>query len=136
AFGLGGVAGTKSVDPTAAGPGQSGRMDRILDAGFKQPAGESVLTQSRAQRAGTPAFDAAVADVVSRVSKQTVAQNVHKGRISKDGHSALVDFEIRGEKTKAAEKFDPVVNAVAGVQHAHPGIIIDEFGDASAVKGT
>jgi uncharacterized membrane protein YdfJ with MMPL/SSD domain len=136
AFGLGGLAGTKSVDPTAAGPGQSGRMDRILDAGFKQPAGESVLIQSRSQRAGTRAFDAAVADVVSHVSKQTVAQNVRKGRISKDGHSALVDFEIRGEKAKAAEKVDAVVKTVARVQRAHPDFFIGEFGDASAVKGT
>ena len=36
AFGLGGLAGTKSIDPNKPGPGESGRMDRILDAGFKQ----------------------------------------------------------------------------------------------------
>ena len=47
AFGIGGVVGTKDTDPNTTGPGQSGRMDRILDAGFKQPAGESVLVQSR-----------------------------------------------------------------------------------------
>ena len=47
AFALGGMVGTKNVDPNAPGPGESGRMDRILDAGFKQPAGESVLIQSR-----------------------------------------------------------------------------------------
>ena len=33
--------------------------------GFKQPAGESVLIQSRSLRVGAPAFDAAVADVVA-----------------------------------------------------------------------
>src|ERR1044071_5479124 len=69
AFGLAGAVGTKSIDPNAAGPGQSGRMDRILEAGFRQPAGESVLIQSRSARMGAPAFDAAVADVVTRVSK-------------------------------------------------------------------
>ena len=37
----------RPIDPNTAGPGESGRMDRILDAGFKQPAGESVLVQSR-----------------------------------------------------------------------------------------
>ena len=46
AFGIGGQVGVKNVDPNTAGPGESGRMDRILDAGFKQPAGESVLIQS------------------------------------------------------------------------------------------
>ena len=51
-------------------------MDRILDAGFKLPADESVLVQSRSARAGTPAFDSAVADVVRRVSKLAAVQNV------------------------------------------------------------
>ena len=50
---------------TPPGPGESGRMDRILDAGFKQPAGESVLVQSRSLRTSDPAFKAAVADVVA-----------------------------------------------------------------------
>src|SRR5829696_1557094 len=48
AFGLGGAVGMKNIDPNAAGPGESGRADRILDAGFKQPAGESILVHSRA----------------------------------------------------------------------------------------
>ena len=47
AFALGGAAGTKTIDPNTAGPGESGRMDRILDEGFERPAGESVLIQSR-----------------------------------------------------------------------------------------
>src|SRR3982751_127058 len=76
AFAVGGAVGTKNVDPNTAGPGESGRMDRILDAGFKLPANESVLIQSRSVRAGAPAFDAAVADVVARVSKESAVQNV------------------------------------------------------------
>src|SRR5512145_2623810 len=68
AFGLGGMVGTRSID-NAAGPGESGRMDRILEAGFEQPAAEHVLIQTRSARAGTPAFDAAVTDVVARLSK-------------------------------------------------------------------
>ena len=44
-FALGGMVGTTNVDQNAAGPGQSGRMNRILDDGFKQPAGENVLIQ-------------------------------------------------------------------------------------------
>ena len=55
AFGLGGMAGTRSID-NAAGPGESGRMDRILEAGFEQPAAEHVLIQSRSARWWQPAF--------------------------------------------------------------------------------
>src|SRR5215510_11116029 len=68
AFGIGGMVGVKNPDPNTAGPGESGRMDRILDKGFKPNAAESVLIQSRTARIGTPAFDPTVRDVVSRVS--------------------------------------------------------------------
>ena len=99
AFAVGGQIGVKQADPNRAGPGQSGRMDRILDAGFKVPASESVLIQSRSARAGTPAFDAAVNDVVTRLGKIAAVQNVsspldpaHAGQIANGGRAALVEF--------------------------------------------
>src|SRR5262245_7022943 len=58
AFAIGGAVGTKNINPNTAGPGESGRMDRILDAGFKQPAHESVLIQSETARTSDPAFKA------------------------------------------------------------------------------
>ena len=141
AFGLGGMAGTRSID-NAAGPGESGRMDRILEAGFEQPAAEHVLIQSRSARAGTPAFDAAVTDVVARLSKLADVRDVRSpltpgnaDHISKDQRSALVEFEIRGAKDEAVDKIDPVLAAVAEAQRAHPDLTIGEFGDASAEKG-
>ena len=133
AFALG-MAGTKSIDPNTAGPRESGRMDRILDAGFKRPAGESVLIQSRSLKTTDPAFTAAVGDVVSRVSKLDAVQNVRTGQISRDGRSALVEFEIRGPADEAATKIDPVLAQVDAAQKAHPQLFIGAFGDASAVK--
>src|SRR5215471_8188891 len=82
AFAAANVVGTKNIDPNAAGPGESGRMNKILDAGFKQPASESVLVQSRSARAGSPAFAAATSDVVSRVSKVAVVENLRRGPIA------------------------------------------------------
>ena len=141
AFGIGGMVGVKNIDPTTSGPGESGRMNRVLDAGFKQPAGESVLIQSRSAQAGTPAFDAAVADVVARVSKIAVVQDVRSplepanaGQIAKDGRSALVEFDIRGKRIDAGSKIGPVLKAVDEAQAAHPGLFIGEFGDASSAK--
>jgi len=135
AFGLGTAIGVNNVDPNAPGPGESGRMDRILDDGFKQPADESVLVRSRSARAGTPAFDAAVTDVVARVSRVAAVQDVQRGAVAKDGHAALVDFTIRGDKDKAVDKVQPALDAVAAAQAAHPGFTIGEFGYASAQKG-
>src|SRR5436309_6038432 len=100
AFAVGGAVGTVNTDPNAAGPGESGRMNKILDAGFKQPAAENVLIQSRSLRAGAPAFDAAVQDVVGRVCKVAAVQNVASPKISKDGRAALVELDIRGDKDK------------------------------------
>jgi RND superfamily putative drug exporter len=136
AFGIGGQVGVRNIDPNTAGPGESGRMDRILASGFRLPAEESVLVQSTSAKAGTPAFDAAVADVVGRISKVVAVQNVSPPKISPDGRSALVDFEIKGKKQDAGDKLAPVLEGVEAAQRAHPGYFIGEFGYASAVKET
>src|SRR3954467_14980838 len=109
-FAVGSQVGTKQADPNRAGPGESGRMDRILDAGFKVPASESVLIQSGSTRAGTPAFDAAVKDVVARLATVPAVQNIRSpldpanaGQIAKGRRAALVEFEIRGDSTKAMD---------------------------------
>ena len=141
-FAIAGQIGTKNVDPNNSGPGQSGRMDRILDAGFKQPAAESVLVQSRTAQAGDPSFTAAIQDVVARVSNLAAVQNVRSplepgnaGQIAGSRHAALVEFEIKGDKNTATDKIEPVLDSVAAAQRAHPDFFIGEFGDASAANG-
>jgi uncharacterized membrane protein YdfJ with MMPL/SSD domain len=135
AFALGGQIGTKQIDPNAKGPGESGRMDKILDAGFKQPAGESVLIQNRSLQAGTPAFAAAVDDVVARLSKVAVVRNVQAPKIAGDRHAVLIDFDISGDKDTAADRLDPVLTSVGDAGKAHPSFFVGEFGGASAAKG-
>jgi uncharacterized membrane protein YdfJ with MMPL/SSD domain len=134
AFFLGGAIGTKFVDPNEPGPGESGRMDEILDAGFKQPAGESVFIQSDSLRTTDPAFATAIKDVVAGLSTVPAVQKVRPGAISQDGHSALIDFQIRGDADDAVDKIDPVLAKVDAVQRAHPEFFIGEFGDASSVN--
>ena len=62
------VVGAKQAT-SASGPGESGRMEKILEAGFKQPAGETVLVQSQTLTTEDPAFQKAINDVVANVSK-------------------------------------------------------------------
>ena len=135
AFGIGGQVGTKQIDPNAKGPGESGRMDKILDAGFKQPAGESVLIQNRSLQTGTPAFAAAVDDVVARLSKVAVVRNVQAPKIAGDRHAVLIDFDISGDKDTAADRLDPVLTSIGDAGKAHPSFFVGEFGGASAAKG-
>jgi uncharacterized membrane protein YdfJ with MMPL/SSD domain len=134
AFALGGAVGTKFIDPNAPGPGESGRMDKILDAGFKQPAGESVFIQSTSLQTTDPAFKTAIKDVVAGLSSLPAVQNVRPGAISEDGHAALIDFQIRGDADDAVDKIDPVLAKVDDAQQAHPEFFIGEFGDASSVN--
>ncbi|HEY7562992.1 MAG TPA: MMPL family transporter [Gaiellaceae bacterium] len=139
AFGLGGMLGSNPIDTSAPGPRESGRMDTILDEGFKRPAAESVLVRSSSLQTSDPAFTAAIEDVVAKVSAVAAVQNVRSpldeanaGQISADGRSALVEFEIGGPKTDAVDKIDPVLAKVDAAQEAHPQVFIGEFGDASA----
>jgi uncharacterized membrane protein YdfJ with MMPL/SSD domain len=138
-FGLGGIAGTKTVDPNEPGPGESGRMDKILDEGFKQPAGESVFIQSSSLQVTDPAFAAVIEDVVRRIETLDAVQNVQSplvpenaDQIAANGHAALVDFEIRGDSNDAVDKIGPVLDRVDVAQQAHPAFFIGQFGDASA----
>ncbi len=102
---------------TRPGPGESGRTDRILDAGFKQPAGESVLIQSRSLRASDPAFTAAIEDVVARISKLEAVQNVRspldpatRARSRRTGTRRSSSSRSAATPTTAADKIDPVLD--------------------------
>ena len=142
AFGLGGLAGMKSIDPNKPGPGESGRMDRILDAGFKKPADESVLVQSRSLSATDPAFKAGVADVVARISKLKDVQNVRSpyGAGNADQISERPPRgarRVRDPRRLRQGRRQDRSRPRPGRQtrrRAHPGLFIGEFGDASAVK--
>jgi uncharacterized membrane protein YdfJ with MMPL/SSD domain len=139
AFALGSMAGTVEIDPNKPGPGESGQMDQILDEGFKQPAGESVLIQSSSLRVSDQAFTEVIGDVVGRIETLDEVQNVrspldpgNESQIAPNEHAALVEFEIRGDADDAADKIGPVLDRVEMAQRVHPGFFIGEFGAASA----
>ena len=50
------VSPMKQIVFETSGPGESGRMDKILYKDFRQPAGEAVLVQSATLTADDPAF--------------------------------------------------------------------------------
>src|SRR4029078_12517630 len=56
------------------------------------------------------------------------------GQISRDGHSALVNFEIAGDPDQAQDKVDAILATTAASQQAHPNLRIEQFGGASAGK--
>jgi uncharacterized membrane protein YdfJ with MMPL/SSD domain len=56
----------------------------------------------------------------------------NEGQISKDRHSALVQFEIRGEQDSADKRVQPVLDAVEQAQKRNASFTVAEFGMASA----
>lgn len=141
AVGLGSAAGRVDVNESDQLKGETHTAARIIeDAGIKEPAGETVLIQSRdgSLRATSGEFRTAVADVVKAVEGTGRATHVTSpydtDTISRDGRSALVRFDMRGDADTAGERVEPVLDAVAGVRKAHGGLRIEEIGGASMNK--
>ena len=140
---VGQLVGTKNIDQNDANVGQSHRADRILrDAGFQSdPQTEIVLVQSTTLRAGAPAFRAVVHDVVSAVRPFKTIENLRSpydaGRgdlISQDGHTALVEFDMKGTNEAATRRIDALTASTAKVAKAHPGFYVGEAGSISSGK--
>lgn len=141
AMGLGSAAGRVDVDESDQLKGETHTAAKIIDdAGIKSPASETVLVQSKdgSVRAKDAEFRATVADVVKAVEgtgKVTGVTSPYDTRsISKDGRSALVQFDMRGDTDTAADRVEPVLKAVAGVQKDHGTVRVEEIGSASMQK--
>jgi RND superfamily putative drug exporter len=137
---IGNLAGTKAPTTAQQYDGESRRAETMLaDAGFAQAAGEMVLVQSRSGSTDDPGFRATVRDVERAVAAQPAVTNVtspldHPEQISKDGRSALVQFDMKGDPDKAADEIAPVMGAVDRVAGEHRGVTVAQFGSASAEK--
>ncbi|MFA3876157.1 MMPL family transporter [Streptomyces sp. MMCC 100] len=141
AMGLGSAAGRVDVKDSDQMGGETHTAARIVeDAGIDEPAGETVLVQAKddSVKATDAEFRAAVGAVVTAVEgtgKVTGVTSPYDAKtISKDGRSALVQFDMRGEADTAGERVEPVLKAVEGVQKEHEALRIEEIGGASMMK--
>ncbi|MCZ9354310.1 MMPL family transporter [Streptomyces mutabilis] len=141
AMGLGSAAGRVDVKDSDQLGGETHTAARIIeDAGIEEPAGETVLIQSKGGgvRATDAEFRAAVTAVMAAVEETGEVTGVTSPydtkTISADGRSALVQFDMRGESDTAGERVEPVLDAVADVQKEHEALRIEEIGGASMMK--
>jgi RND superfamily putative drug exporter len=137
---VGMAVGARQMEDWAIANGESRRAEQILAQGnFAIPARESVLVQSKTMTVDDPGFWAAVGAVVQTLSlEKDVAQIIspiehpNAGLVSADKHSALVQFDIKGDADDAEDKIGPILDAIDGAQSGNPSVIISEFGQASA----
>ncbi|WP_328437929.1 MMPL family transporter [Streptomyces sp. NBC_00444] len=141
AMGLGSAAGRVDVKDSDQLKGETHTAARIIeDAGIDEPAGETVLIQAKdgGVKATDADFRAAVESVVKAVEGTGEVTDVtspyESDTISKDGRSALVQFDIRGDAETAGERVEPVLKAVEDVQKDHEALRIEEIGSASMMK--
>ncbi|MBX6391028.1 MAG: MMPL family transporter [Frankia sp.] len=147
---VGNLIGTKTLQDEDWLVGEDGRAQQtLLDHGFESQAEENVLIQRQDPPPGgmlaDPEVRAVVNEVVAGVTATGEATSVlaplavpgaaeEPGLVSPDGRSVLVTFDIVGESETAADRIQPLLDAVAAVGAAHPGLAVEQFGDASIEK--
>ncbi|MDX3619429.1 MMPL family transporter [Streptomyces europaeiscabiei] len=140
-MGIGSAMGSVEVKDSDQLKGETSTAAHIIEeAGIEEPAGETVLIQAKDDDtlATDASFRAAVDDVMKAVEdtgKVTDVTSPYDTRtISKDGRSALVQFDVRGASDTAGERIEPVLKAVEDVQKDHGTLRIEEIGGASMMK--
>ena len=93
-----------------------------------------ILVQTASGRLATADLNAVARDVRTRVGSLASVTDLQAPERSKDGRAALIRFDIRGDSEKAADKVAPIEAAVAAVANDHPGLRVEQFGDASSGK--
>jgi len=132
---LGSLHGTISQTDAEQTNGQAARAEQMLSAAHvKDVASENVLVRSDTLTASAPAFRHVLDEARATLARTAHVRNVHFGAVSKDGHLALVGFDIRGDSDTADARVQPALDATARLGAAHPGFTIAEVGDASIDK--
>jgi uncharacterized membrane protein YdfJ with MMPL/SSD domain len=141
---VGTMVGQRSIDQHGFYAGEAHRGEQILKQGGFVSAGpltEIVVVQGKTATVADPAFRAAVSDVVRTVTPFTTVHNLrspleraNRDQVSRDGHTALVEWDMSGTLKSAETQIDPLMSAVASAAKAHAGFYIGEAGAVSSDK--
>ncbi|HEV2712227.1 MAG TPA: MMPL family transporter, partial [Gaiellaceae bacterium] len=132
---LGGLLGTDKLEPGRSTVGESGQADTVLAERFEKPLTERVLVEHATLRADDKTFEAVLSAVDEKLARFDSIAAVRAPVVSNDRQSALIELQLATtDKQQAQEQVQPILDAVASLQRAHPAFTIGQFGDASAAK--
>jgi RND superfamily putative drug exporter len=133
---VGSAVGQVTMTQAEYGVGESGQATwTLVNAGIKNPASELVMiSSSGASPADRSAMYSAAGAVISAVQATGRVTAVRVPVTSASGRQVLVQFAMKGDPDTAADRVQPVEDAVARVQAAHRGVTIEEVGQASVNK--
>jgi uncharacterized membrane protein YdfJ with MMPL/SSD domain len=135
------LVGTLQLPAQDQAVGQAGEAQQMISRDFPQHATEYVLFESRGSRVSSPAYQAAIRDVLARIRATGRVTRVysplnpaHANQVSASRQAALLEFQVTGSVSDSAATVVPVLAAVQAAAAAHPQVRIAETGDASIAK--
>ena len=115
--------------------GEAGRANAIVDSGhFDNPTVENVLITARSGALDHNAANAAAADAATRMKALPEVASVGEPVPAHDGSALLVPVTMKGDSDTASDRVQPLLEATAAVQKAHPALRVEEAGGASISK--
>jgi RND superfamily putative drug exporter len=128
AVGLAMAVPTKEVSDADYRVGDSGRAEALLDgSGLDHPPTENVLITAASGSLDQAAARSAAADVTSRMAGLPGVADVGEPVPSEDGTALMVPVELTSDEVDA----DPLLDATAAVQSAHPDLRVAQAGDVT-----
>ena len=129
---VGGVSGMAEMSRPRTGTGDSARAEKILDdAGLDQPGrrdGHGAQQDGRTAGGTRPR-------VAWPIEQDGRGDRVEPPLASKNGREALIRFQMKGDPKTAADRVQPVLDAVRDTEQGRTRTsTIDQFGEASADK--
>ena len=133
---LGSAVGQATMTQAEYGVGESGRATwTLVNAGIKNPASELVMiSTSGTSAADKAAMQSAVSAVLTAVKATGQVSDVRAPVTSASGRQVLLQFSMKGDPDTAANRVQPVEDAVTRVQAGHRDVAIEEVGQASVSK--
>jgi RND superfamily putative drug exporter len=133
---IGTVVGTKEAD-SGGNVGETARAERMIDSGAFPPgqAEEQILVTSLSGSLDQAAARAALADAATRLRALPEVSAVEEPTLSPDGSAMVMVTKMAGDPKTSVDRVQPLLDATAAVARDHPGVRVEEVGDASLEKG-
>ena len=131
----GNAAGLREATESDQAIGEFGRAELIVDSGgFHEPAVENVLITPRSGALDAAAAKAAADDAAARLRQVTGVASVGTPLPSHDGRALLLPITMAGDRETASDRVQPLRDATAEVQRAHPALRVEQVGGPSINK--
>jgi RND superfamily putative drug exporter len=132
---LGGAAGTASQTDAQQAVGEWGRAERMVQDGhFADPVAENVLVTARSGPLDQAAATAAATEAGRRLRVLPQVASVAAPVTAPGGTAVLVRAEMAGARDDAGAHVQPLLDATAAVQAAHPELRVEEVGGGTIDK--